>query len=87
MWEVFSTSFIKSAIDSANKLKLLENDLPLKVDCKEIKARDPRVIIVWKASYRFRISHLKALLILYFMKRIRVLGFFIRRATKMKDIL
>ena len=63
-----------SAISSVMRLKLLQNDLPLKVDLKDAKAISLRVILFLKVKSRLRVRHLKALSMLNFCNSIGVVG-------------
>ena len=65
-----------STISSAIRLKLLHNNLLPKVNQSNMKARLPKVIIIFKAEENFSTSLLKVLSTLYFEIRIGVEGYF-----------
>jgi len=81
-YEVFSTSFIKSAIGLTKRLKFEHEDLLPNVEQSEMKAKDPRVIIVLNADCGQRVNLLKAPSTSNFIKRIRVSGFSKQSATR-----
>ena len=70
-----------SAIGLAKTPNLKHNDVPPKVDLNEIKAIEPRVIIVFMAEENCSINLLKAPSTSYFKIRIGVFSFFRHRAT------
>ena len=71
-WLVYRALFIMSTISSAIRLKLLYNDLLPKVNQSNMKARLPKVIIIFKADENFSTSLLKVPLTSYFKIRIEI---------------
>ena len=70
-----------STISLAIRLKLLHDDLLPKVNQSNMKARLPKIIIIFKAEENFSTSLLKVPLTLYFEIRIGIKGYFKHSAT------